>query len=56
MFILKRYKITRKEKIDFIKESCFYFEDCKLEDDYFKDKTDEELDEEVERYNYLWDK
>lgn len=48
--------MTREEKIKFIKESCYYFEDHVLHDDYFADKTDEELDDQVERYDYLWDK
>lgn len=49
-------EMTREEKVRFIRKSAWYFEGIELKKEDFITKSDSEIDEEVEKYNYLWEK
>lgn len=46
----------RRGMLDYIKDSAFEFDGLEIDDDYFKDKTNEEIAEMCDRYDYLWSK
>lgn len=46
--------MTREEKIQFCRESARELMDVDV--DHWGDLTDEQLDEQVEWFDYLWDK
>lgn len=49
-------EMTREEKVIFIRKSAWYFEGLELKKEDFITKSDAEIDEEVKRYEYLWEK
>lgn len=48
--------MTRYEKVRFCQQSVWEFEGVETSYDYWNTLTDEELDSQVEFYDYLWDK
>ncbi|TWM32235.1 hypothetical protein CHCC14819_0431 [Bacillus licheniformis] len=48
--------MTREMKINFIIDSMWHLEGVVVEAASFEDYTDEEIDNEVEWYEYLWTK
>lgn len=50
------YRNERLDKITFIIESIWEMENATVPVSYFDEWTDEQIDKEVERYDYLWTK
>jgi hypothetical protein len=48
--------MTRAEKIDFLIRAVYVIEGVIISSTYYKSYTDEQLDKEVELYDYLLDK
>jgi hypothetical protein len=48
--------MNREEKIEFILIAIEDIEEVSVTADYFKDYTDEQLDKEVEKWDYLYGK
>lgn len=48
--------MSREEKVKFLVEAIYYVEGVKVAPEYFAAMSDEQLDEEVEWYDYLMDK
>jgi hypothetical protein len=48
--------LTRDEKIHFIIESIKAFEDVTLAASHFENHTEQEIDKQVDWYDYLWEK
>ncbi|WP_407708497.1 hypothetical protein ACIU4M_00600 [Bacillus altitudinis] len=48
--------MTRAEKITFIIESIWEFEGVHVSDQYFAEHTNDQLDKEYEKWEYLWEK
>jgi hypothetical protein len=49
-------KLTREEKIKFLIDSIWHIEGATVGPAYFESYTDEELEKEVNWYDYLWGK
>lgn len=48
--------MTRAEKIQFCVDSVYELEGERVPHEYFEKLNDEELDKEVEWFDYLWEK
>lgn len=53
---LEAEELTREEKIKFCVDSVYEFEGVRVTEEIFSKLSDEELDDEVEWFDYLWTK